>query len=88
MESIIQEAKQLGKQGVKEINLIAQDLTDYGRDLYGRHQLVPLLKELNQTEGIEWIRLLYTYPSLISDELIDTIATCDKVTKYIAEYNR
>ena len=83
MEEIVNEAKQLGQQGVKEINLIAQDLTDYGRDRYGKRQLAVLLRELNQVDSIQWIRLLYTYPSFITDELITAIKECNKVVKYI-----
>ena len=83
MGSIISEVKKLGEHDVKEINLIAQDLTDYGSDLYGEHRLVPLLRELNKIDSIQWIRLLYTYPSLVTDELIDTIEGCDRIAKYI-----
>lgn len=83
IEVIVKEAKQLAGQGVKEINLIAQDLTDYGRDLYGKRRLPELLAELNKIPPIKWIRLMYTYPNLITDELISAIATLDKVCNYI-----
>ncbi len=83
MESIIDEAKALVKKGVTEIVLIAQDTTSYGIDLYGRQALPELLEKLNQIEGLGWIRILYAYPSQISDELIDAIARLDKVVKYI-----
>lgn len=83
MESIIDEAKALVQKGVTEIVLIAQDTTSYGIDLYGRQALPELLEKLNQIEGLGWIRILYAYPSQISDELIDAIARLDKVVKYI-----
>ena len=83
IDSIVDEAKLLAAQGVREINLIGQDLTDYGHDLYGKRQLPELLRRLNNVENIRWIRLLYTYPNYIDDELIDTIAECDRVCKYI-----
>jgi ribosomal protein S12 methylthiotransferase len=83
IESIAAEVKILAQKGVKEINLIAQDTTSYGRDLYGEPQLVRLLKALIPIEGIEWIRLLYCYPSYFSDELISLIATESKICKYV-----
>ena len=83
MESIIEEAKQLAELGVKELILIAQDTTSYGLDLYGELKLPELLNELCKIESIEWIRLLYCYPDRITDELIETIKTQDKVVNYI-----
>lgn len=83
MESIIKEAKQLVKKGVTEIVLIAQDTTGYGIDLYGKQMLPELLEELNKIEGLGWIRIMYAYPSQMSDELIDAIAKLDKVAKYV-----
>ncbi|MFR4996586.1 MAG: 30S ribosomal protein S12 methylthiotransferase RimO [Clostridium paraputrificum] len=82
-ESIIKEAELLSKSGVKELILIAQDLTMYGTDLYGVQKLHELLRELSKVEGIEWIRLLYCYPEEIYDELIDEIANNNKVVKYL-----
>ena len=82
-ESIIKEAELLSKSGVKELILIAQDLTMYGTDLYGGQKLHELLRELSKVEGIEWIRLLYCYPEEIYDELIDEIANNNKVVKYL-----
>lgn len=82
-ESIIKEAELLSKSGVKELILIAQDLTMYGTDLYGAQKLHELLRELSKVEGIEWIRLLYCYPEEIYDELIDEIANNNKVVKYL-----
>ena len=83
IESIVQEAHQLAAQGVKELLLISQDSTFYGIDRGERGALPQLLRELNAVEGIEWIRLLYLYPTTINDEVIDAIADLDKVVKYI-----
>lgn len=83
IENILEEAKGLVKKGVTEIVLIAQDTTSYGIDLYGHKALPELLEKLNKIEGLGWIRIMYAYPSQITDELIDTIAKCDKVVKYI-----
>ncbi len=83
MESVIEEAKGLVKKGVTEIVLIAQDTTGYGIDLYGKQKLPELLEELNEIEGLGWIRIMYAYPSQMSDELIDAIARLDKVVKYV-----
>jgi len=83
MESIIEEAELLSRQGVKEIILVAQDTTMYGSDIYGAKKLHELLRELSKIEGIEWIRVLYCYPEEIYDELIDEIASNDKVLKYL-----
>lgn len=83
MESIIEEAKRLAKQGTKEIVLIAQDTSAYGLDLYRAAMLPELLRKLCRIEGIEWIRVLYTYPSNFTDELIDVIASEPKVCKYV-----
>ena len=83
MEDIIAEAKKLVKRGVTEIILIAQDTTGYGIDIYKKPMLAELLKELNKIEGLGWIRIMYAYPTTMSDELIETIAKCDKVVKYV-----
>lgn len=83
IENIVEEAKELGKKGVSEIVLIAQDTTAYGVDLYKKPSLAKLLKELNKVEEINWIRVMYTYPSMFDDELIDAYANCDKVVKYV-----
>ena len=82
-ESILAEANSLVNQSVKEIILIAQDLTNYGEDLYGKNQLHVLVNELSEIEGLEWIRLLYCYPEEITDELIEVIANNPKVMKYL-----
>lgn len=83
MGSIVDEAKSLVKKGVTEIVLIAQDTTSYGIDLYGKQKLPQLLEELNKIDGLGWIRIMYAYPSQMSDELIDAMARLDKVVKYI-----
>lgn len=83
VENIIEEAKHLVKKGVTEIDLIAQDTTSYGIDIYGKTSLARLLEELNKIEGLGWIRIMYAYPSQMNDELIDAIAKLDKVVKYI-----
>ncbi len=82
-ESIVAEVKNLVAKGVKEINLIAQDTTSYGRDLYGGPKLLDLLKELVKIEDLMWVRLLYCYPKYFSNELIELIATEPKICKYI-----
>lgn len=83
MEDIIAEANKLVKRGVTEIILIAQDTTGYGIDIYNKPMLSELLEELNKIDGLGWIRVMYAYPTTMSDKLIDTIAKCDKVVKYI-----
>ena len=83
MENIINEAKDLSENGVKEIILIAQDTTLYGSDIYEKKSLHLLLRELSKIEGIKWIRVLYCYPEEIYDELIDEIASNEKVVKYL-----
>ena len=82
-EEIMAEAKALAEQGTKEIIVVAQDTTRYGEDLYGKLLLPQLLRDLNKLEGIKWIRVMYLYPNNFTDELIDAIAECDKVCKYI-----
>jgi ribosomal protein S12 methylthiotransferase len=83
VESVVEEARSLAARGVKELLLISQDTTFYGIDRKERGALARLLRQLNEVEGLEWIRLLYLYPTTISDEVIDAIAECDKVCKYI-----
>ena len=83
MENIIREAKALAKKGVSEIILIAQDTTSYGIDLYNKPMLAQLLKELNKIDELNWIRIMYAYPTNFTDELIDAINSLDKVVKYI-----
>lgn len=83
MEAVIKEARVLVGQGVKELIVVAQDITRYGLDLYGRRRLPELLEELCRIEGFEWIRLHYLYPDEISDELIDCIAKEYKIVRYL-----
>ena len=83
MEDIITEAKELANAGCKELILIAQDVTYYGKDLYGKFVLPELLRELCKIDGIEWIRLMYCYDERITDELIQVMAEEDKICKYI-----
>ncbi len=83
LESLIEEATILAQQGVKELVIVAQDTSIYGRDLYGKPMLHELLKQLNDIEGIEWIRLLYCYPETLTDETIEAMANCEKVCHYI-----
>ncbi len=83
IDSIVKEARQLASQGVKELLLISQDTTFYGIDRGERGALPKLLRALNGVDGIEWIRLLYLYPTTITSEVIEAIADLDKVVKYI-----
>lgn len=83
LDAILAEARALAAQGVKELIVIAQDITRWGVDLFGKPSLALLLKELVQIEGVEWIRLHYLYPDAFDDELIDVIASEDKVLKYL-----
>lgn len=83
MEKLIEEAKGLAEHGVKELNIIAQDSTRYGEDLYGESKLPELLTELCRIDKLKWIRILYCYPERITDKLLDVIAKEDKIVKYI-----
>jgi len=83
IENIVSEAEKLTKKGVTEIILIAQDTTAYGKDLYGEPSLARLLKELTKIKDLGRIRIMYTYPSGITDELLDAIAQSDKIFNYI-----
>lgn len=83
IEACVTEAKNLVKRGVKEVMLIAQELTYYGLDLYKERALPKLLRALNKVEGLEWIRLHYAYPSKFPLEIIDAIHDCEKVCNYL-----
>ncbi|AFN74844.1 2-methylthioadenine synthetase [Melioribacter roseus P3M-2] len=83
MEDLIAEAEKLSSQGVKELILIGQDTTDYGIDLYGKRNIAELINKLSEIKSIEWIRLMYAYPSHFPESLIETIASNPKVCKYI-----
>lgn len=82
-EEILEEAKDLAKSGVKELIVVAQDTTRYGEDLYGKSALPALLKALSQIEELQWIRVLYCYPERISDELLEVMASSDKLLNYL-----
>jgi ribosomal protein S12 methylthiotransferase len=82
-ESIVREAGMLAARGVRELVLISQDTTFYGIDRGERGALARLLRELNRVDGLEWIRLLYLYPTTIDDGTLDAMAECDKVCKYV-----
>ena len=83
IDNIVKEAQELASKGVNEVVLIAQDTTSYGIDLYGKPSLAKLLEELNKIEDLSWIRVMYTYPSMIDDELLLAINNLDKVVKYV-----
>lgn len=82
-EKILEEARNLAEAGMKELIVVAQDITRYGLDLYGRRTLAELLPKLCAIEGIQWVRLHYLYPDEITDELIDVIAREPKIVKYL-----
>lgn len=83
MENIVEESAQMAREGVKEINIISQDTTSYGVDLYGKRQLHLLLEKLAALPGIEWIRVLYTHPRYFYPELIQVMARHEKICRYI-----
>ena len=83
MEKILEECRALAESGVRELIVVAQDITRYGTDLYGKRSLAALCRELAKIEGVEWIRLHYLYPDQFDDELIDTIASEPKIVKYL-----
>ena len=83
MEEVIAEAKQLAADGVRELIVVAQDTTYYGLDLYGETRLSELLTELDQVEGLDWIRLMYFYPMYIDDKLAKTIGDAKRIVPYI-----
>lgn len=83
MEDVIKEAEDLASKGVTELVVIAQDTSRYGEDIYGKSMLPELLKKLCRIDGLKWIRTLYCYPERITDELLDTIASEEKLVKYL-----
>ncbi|MDY3785959.1 MAG: 30S ribosomal protein S12 methylthiotransferase RimO, partial [Eubacteriales bacterium] len=83
MEELVEEAKQLEELGVKELVVIAQDITRYGLDLYGSYKLAELLRRITEATNIPWIRLLYCYPDKVTDELVNEIRDNDRILKYI-----
>ena len=80
---VVEEAEVLAANGVKELVLVGQDTTLYGTDLESGHDLSTLLQRLNRVDGLEWIRLMYCYPTRLTEELIDTIASSERVAKYV-----
>lgn len=83
IEQVVSEAQRLGDAGVREVVIVAQDTTYYGRDLYGEARLSELLQQLDQIESLDWIRLMYFYPMYIDDRLIDTLAGAKRILPYI-----
>ncbi len=83
MDEVVREAEELAADGVRELNIVAQDTPYYGMDLYGRPRLAELLARLEEVDGINWIRLLYFYPMYIGDDLIDAIAASAKIVPYL-----
>lgn len=83
MEDVLKEAEYLASKGVTELVVIAQDTSRYGEDIYGKSMLPELLKKLCRIDGLKWIRTLYCYPERITDELLDTIASEEKLVKYL-----
>lgn len=83
IENVVEEARELAEHGVKELIVIAQDITRYGTDLYGKRCLAELCRRLAEIDGVEWIRLHYLYPDQFDDELIDEIANNEKIVKYL-----
>ena len=83
MENILEEARDLAAHGVKELIVIAQDITRYGTDLYGKRMLAELCRKLSEIEGVAWLRLHYLYVDQFDDELIDEIANNPKIVKYL-----
>jgi len=83
IESLIEEAEFLASNGTRELIIIAQDTTDYGKDIYGKKNLAELLNKLSNINGIEWIRLMYAYPSHFPEDVIETIAYNPKIVKYV-----
>ena len=83
IEDVVDEARQLAADGVRELIIVAQDTTYYGKDLYGEPRLTELLGQLQEVEGLDWIRLMYLYPMYFGDPLIDVIASSDKIVPYL-----
>ena len=83
MEKLVSEAETLAASGVKELTLIAQDTSAYGKELYGEPKLAELLQELCQIDGIHWLRVLYAYPNTVTEKLVDTMLSHKKIVPYI-----
>ena len=83
IEEVVREAKELIADGVRELIIVAQDTTYYGLDLYGKVRFAELLRELNGLPGLDWIRVLYAYPIYFTDELFESLTSCEKVLPYL-----
>ncbi|MBN9518034.1 30S ribosomal protein S12 methylthiotransferase RimO [bacterium] len=83
IEEVVREAQELAADGVRELIVVAQDTTYYGMDLYGRTRLADLLRAINKVDGIEWVRVLYAYPEHFGDDVIEALATSDKIIPYL-----
>ena len=83
MEELLSEAETLAGSGVTELNVIAQDTSGYGVDLYGKPMLLPLLEKLSNVEGLHWIRVLYTYPDTVTPELLDLFSSSSRIVNYL-----
>jgi ribosomal protein S12 methylthiotransferase len=83
IDEVLREARELAADGVRELIIVAQDTTYYGLDLYGLVRLAELLRDLDNIEGLEWIRILYAYPIYFTDDLIETLATAKKIVPYL-----
>jgi ribosomal protein S12 methylthiotransferase len=83
IEEVLREARELVADGVRELIIVAQDTTYYGLDLYGKVRLAELLRELDQVEGLDWIRILYAYPIYFTDDLIETLASAKRIVPYL-----
>ncbi len=83
IEEVVREARELAADGVRELNLVAQDMTYYGMDLYGKPRLAELLRALDEVDGIDWIRVLYNYPMYFTDELFDALGGSSKILPYL-----
>ncbi len=83
IEANVEDARKLAAQGVGEVNLVSQDTTAYGRDIYGKPRLKELLQELTKIDGPRWWRILYLYPSILRDDLLEEMASNDRIAKYI-----
>ena len=83
MEKLVEEAESLAADGVSELNIIAQDTSGYGKDLYGKPMLLPLLDRLSKIPALHWLRVLYTYPDTVTDELLDAFSSNEKILNYL-----
>jgi ribosomal protein S12 methylthiotransferase len=83
IEQVVDEARELAADGVRELILVSQDATFYGKDYYGEVRLAELIRRLDEVDGLEWIRLLYAYPEHITDELVETLASAKRIVPYL-----